>query len=44
MQCKHMIKGFNLNLIEKFCHKRDKITQSINVGSYVSSRFKKNQK
>ena len=44
MQCKHMIsfnQGFYLNLIWKFWHERDKITQSINVGSYVSPRFKK---
>ena len=43
MQCKHMIsfnQGYNLYLIRKYWHKRDNITQSINIGSYVSSRLK----
>ena len=34
--------GFNLNLIGKYCYKRDKINQSINVGSYVSPRLENN--
>ena len=39
MQCKRMIsfnQSFNLNLVGKCWHKRDKTTQSINVGSYAS--------
>ena len=44
IQCKHMASlnhGFSLNLIGSFCHKRDKITQSINVSSYISPKLKK---
>ena len=44
MQYKHKLSfnpGLNLNLIGKFWNKKDKITQSINNGSYVSPRFKK---
>ena len=43
MQCKDTIslnQGFNLNLIGKCWHIRDKITQSINDGSYASPRLK----
>ena len=34
--------GFNLNLIGKYWYKRDNITQSINIGWYISPRLKNN--
>ena len=43
IQCKPVIifnKLFNLRHIEKCWYKRNKITQSLNVGTYVSPRFK----
>ena len=45
MQCKHMISfnnKFDLDLIGRCWHKRDKITQSKNIGSYICPSLKNN--
>ena len=44
IQCKHMIsfkKLFNLRDIGKCWNRRNKITQSLNVSTYVNPRLKK---